>query len=562
MDRCLRELGFKRRHAGEWAGDLDLEDGRSQPVLVRLPKGFPDCLPHILCRRPPQDQIAHVAQDRKICIAPDPGAVVDPERPEQVVLESLERARRTLSATGDLAREIKQEFEAYWPDWLRPPHLTSILEPQIGVREIAIAVYGPRASRALAAPSLTAAESWTGATGHQVHEYSDGLLIGLDNLPMPPPFGSPLTLEEVLTLVHDHAAERTADQIWAWILSHGLPATLILCAPGHDGIDHVLFGVRVPEPSGKAVIAASRGYRKGHAPGHRTLHLPRSEPIQRVRVQRADPLFVVPRGGSDVSLQGSHVCIAGCGAVGSHVAQQLAALGVGRLTLVDPEVLEAANIHRHALGAGSIGEKKSEGLARMLRSRFPHQTVDSSAETIENYLTLNEQQCLALDHLVCATGDETLERRINRLVWAHIDSSHVWVEPIGLGGHVLSTVPGTAGCFECLFRVDEEDGPLNMSGLAAPNQRFQRTMAGCAGTFTPFSALDAEQMALLASRQVAARVLADKRSPELVTWASDGASFTDAGFRLSMRGSRLRGSGVCAEHDFARPDCPVCGRRA
>lgn len=46
-------------------------------------------------------------------------------------------------------------------------------------------------------------------------------------------------------------------------------------------------------------------------------------------------------------LAGAHVAIVGLGGLGTHVVQQLALLGTGRLTLIDPEELASTNFNRY-----------------------------------------------------------------------------------------------------------------------------------------------------------------------------------------------------------------------
>ena len=43
----------------------------------------------------------------------------------------------------------------------------------------------------------------------------------------------------------------------------------------------------------------------------------------------------------------THVAIVGIGGLGTHVVQQLALLGIGQLTLVDNEEIDATNLNRY-----------------------------------------------------------------------------------------------------------------------------------------------------------------------------------------------------------------------
>ena len=48
-------------------------------------------------------------------------------------------------------------------------------------------------------------------------------------------------------------------------------------------------------------------------------------------------------------LRNAHVAVAGCGGLGQHVIQQLAFLGVGKLTLIEDETLSRSNLNRYVL---------------------------------------------------------------------------------------------------------------------------------------------------------------------------------------------------------------------
>jgi len=65
-----------------------------------------------------------------------------------------------------------------------------------------------------------------------------------------------------------------------------------------------------------------------------------------------------------------HVLVVGVGAIGSHVANNLARAGFGRLTLVDDDKLLPHNLSRHILGGSSVGLPKAMALATELSSLF------------------------------------------------------------------------------------------------------------------------------------------------------------------------------------------------
>jgi molybdopterin-synthase adenylyltransferase len=116
------------------------------------------------------------------------------------------------------------------------------------------------------------------------------------------------------------------------------------------------------------------------------------------------------------------------------------------------------------------------------------------------------------------------------------------------------------GCFECLYRPDDTVGLINRTALTAPGQEIRQSLAGCAGTFSPFSPLDARRTAVDAT-ELAARVLTRAVTlPALVTWRGMHTPFEAAAYQMSVRarqvppGSRVEVKGP----DLVRQDCPIC----
>src|SRR5580698_6266816 len=69
---------------------------------------------------------------------------------------------------------------------------------------------------------------------------------------------------------------------------------------------------------------------------------------ERERYSRQILFAGIGEAGQD-ALLGSHAVIAGCGALGSFHAAALARAGVGRLTIIDRDYVEASNLHRQWL---------------------------------------------------------------------------------------------------------------------------------------------------------------------------------------------------------------------
>jgi adenylyltransferase/sulfurtransferase len=75
-------------------------------------------------------------------------------------------------------------------------------------------------------------------------------------------------------------------------------------------------------------------------------------------------------------LKDARVLLVGAGGLGSPVALYLAAAGVGRLGIVEPDVVDATNLQRQVLhGTSGLGRKKVESARDRIRDLNPHVEV-------------------------------------------------------------------------------------------------------------------------------------------------------------------------------------------
>ncbi|WP_100407380.1 ThiF family adenylyltransferase [Bacillus solitudinis] len=82
-------------------------------------------------------------------------------------------------------------------------------------------------------------------------------------------------------------------------------------------------------------------------------------------------------------LQGSHIVIAGCGCIGGFSAELLTRMGIGSLTLADPDVFDESNINRQCAATfQTIGMNKATALKEHLLTINPELNIQTFTDGV------------------------------------------------------------------------------------------------------------------------------------------------------------------------------------
>ncbi|MGH2911848.1 MAG: ThiF family adenylyltransferase [Solirubrobacteraceae bacterium] len=163
------------------------------------------------------------------------------------------------------------------------------------------------------------------------------------------------------------------------------------------------------------------------------------------------------------------VMIAGVGTVGSQIARELANGGVGRLRMVDGDVLEESNLVRHALTRQYLGTNKAEAMTLYLADEVPTLRAEALPRYIDSSLSDGGLDKLLVDAdlIIAATDDRDAQRRIARRALA-LDIPAVVPALYGdNGGEVFVQRSSRNSCFFCWdgFRPTDE----RLRGVTALN---------------------------------------------------------------------------------------------
>lgn len=160
------------------------------------------------------------------------------------------------------------------------------------------------------------------------------------------------------------------------------------------------------------------------------------------------------------AIRAAHVAVVGCGALGSVASEMLVRAGVGRITLIDRDVLELSNLHRQSLFTEAdvaSGLPKAVAAAARLRALDAEARVDACVEDLDGLNALS----LLGDSDVVLDGSDNFEARhlVNE---ACLELERPWVHAACLGALAVAwpIVPGGA-CFACA--VPETPAPGEMA---------------------------------------------------------------------------------------------------
>ena len=182
------------------------------------------------------------------------------------------------------------------------------------------------------------------------------------------------------------------------------------------------------------------------------------------------------------------VCIVGCGAIGSHVAEYCASIGSTHITLVDNDVFKESNLLRHVCSVDEIGVPKSQAVKCSLLKNYPYLEINEITDSIFNcdFTKLGEDN---YDLIIVATGEMASEYYCCNEFFARSMSNKVillWLEPYAVSGHALVYNKSS-------WKEDDFDSlysNINQISSVLNKEEFFKKEAGCSSAYIPYSGLD------------------------------------------------------------------------
>lgn len=175
--------------------------------------------------------------------------------------------------------------------------------------------------------------------------------------------------------------------------------------------------------------------------------------------------LIVPEIGmaGQEKLRRAHVLVAGVGGLGGLSSTYLCRAGVGTLTIVDADCVEASDLNRQILyRQEDIGEKK----ASLAGTRLSEMNPDVKLNALHLEIAKDNVSELLRGVQIVVDGTDNFETRYLMNAACHGRGiPYVYGGIFGFRGSVMTIIPGKTPCLACLLpRKEEVDSPIPAVG--------------------------------------------------------------------------------------------------
>ena len=156
-----------------------------------------------------------------------------------------------------------------------------------------------------------------------------------------------------------------------------------------------------------------------------------------------------------LKLKQASVCVVGVGGLGNPIVARLTAMGVGKIRIVDRDVIELSNLHRQTMfNEDDVGQVKVETAAKKLRKLNPDVVIEELPVSINDYTALDVVD--GCDVVIDALDSVNARYSLNK---ACIEKKIPFVTgaAVGVTGQSFTILPNESACYHCLFPALDED---------------------------------------------------------------------------------------------------------
>ena len=177
-------------------------------------------------------------------------------------------------------------------------------------------------------------------------------------------------------------------------------------------------------------------------------------------LQRYHRHLILPSVGEEGQrrLKAARVLLVGAGGLGSPAALYLAAAGVGRLGIIDEDVVELSNLQRQVLhGTRDVGRAKVASAGARLRDLNPHIDV----ATMHGRLSSTNALDILADYDIVVDGSDNFQTRyLVNDACVLLGKTNVYGSVIRFDGQASVFCTAGGPCYRCLFPEPPAPGAI------------------------------------------------------------------------------------------------------
>lgn len=154
-------------------------------------------------------------------------------------------------------------------------------------------------------------------------------------------------------------------------------------------------------------------------------------------------------------LRKAKVCVVGVGGIGNPVVTQLTAMGVGKLKIVDRDIIEISNLHRqHLYTENDLGKVKVEAAKERLEKINSSVEIEALPNSVTKYTA--ESIIRGYDIVVDALDSIDARYALNDAC-IKLNIPLIYAGALGMLGSVCTIIPNKTACLRCIFPALAED---------------------------------------------------------------------------------------------------------
>lgn len=159
-----------------------------------------------------------------------------------------------------------------------------------------------------------------------------------------------------------------------------------------------------------------------------------------------------------IKLRSKKACVVGVGGLGNPIVSRLVAMGIGKIRIVDRDVVELSNLHRQTMfDESDVGQVKVEAAARKLRKMNSDVAIEAFPVSVNDYTALDIIE--GCDVVIDALDSVNARYSLNK---ACVEKNIPFVTgaAVGVSGQAFTVLPGKSACYHCIFpSLDENSMP-------------------------------------------------------------------------------------------------------